>query len=151
MYPLKRKTKCWLTVYGILCSHNLSNHLCHLYSKNLTKCWVGNCHLINWAIMLADNLLRPLFMANRRLWWEQFSLSTRNYFCRKLWDENRELNVQLNLLRKRKQGGKKISNFQQRMRRKVIDYYNNRGICWGGKGWGDRLEDYSQGKMRKRI
>ena len=98
--PLRRKTKYWLTVCGILWSHNLSNHLCYLYSKNLTKCCVSNCHLINRALMLADNLLRPLFVANRRLWWEQLSLSTRNCPCRKLWDENRKLNVQLNLLRK---------------------------------------------------
>lgn len=118
--PLKRKTKCWLTVYGILCSHNLSNHLCHLYSKNLTKCCVGNCHLINWAIMLRDNLLRPLFMANRRLWWEQFSLSTRNCLCRKLWGENRELNVQLNLLRKRKQAEKKSVTFNREWEEKSL-------------------------------
>lgn len=74
--PLRRNKKCWLTEQAILWSHNLSNHLCHLCTKNFPKRYISNCNFINRVSALADNLTYHLLMENRRQ--KQLSLNTRN-------------------------------------------------------------------------
>lgn len=88
--PLRRNKKCWLTMQAILWSHNLSNHLCHLCSKNFPKCYISNWNFINRVSVLADNLTYHLLMENRRLWQKQRLLNTRNCLCRKLGDEKED-------------------------------------------------------------
>lgn len=107
--PLRRNRKCWLTKQAILWSHNLSNHSCHLRTKNFPKCYISNCNFINRVSVLAGNLTYHLLMENRRLWQKQLSLNTRNCLCRKLGDKKEDYSTRT-LLR---EGERKRDNCQQ--------------------------------------
>lgn len=112
--PLRRKEECWLTMQGILWSCNLSNHLCHLRSKNFPKCYISNCNFINRTSVLAENLTYHLLMGNRRLWQKQLSLNSRDCLCRKLGDEEEDMYMFIiQTLLSEMEGGRKWDNPQE--------------------------------------